>query len=364
MTEHLKDVQFDFIRYANCWEDADVLLEGLQLDQNAVVMSIGSAGDNSFSLLAENPKKVIAVDISEVQFFLIELKKAAIRAFDRGDYLRFCGYSNGKNRTAQYESIRMELSEKARQYWDHNSEDIEKGVIHCGKFEKYFQLFKQEYMPKVHTQATIDELFSPKSASAQKNFHEKQWNTPAWREVYQQFFGKKMMGDHGRDPAFLQHVKGEVSEIILERESKYYQTPAVYDNYFMHYIMYNQFFENMLPHYVREENYGFIKANLDQLEIHHGLVDAQTLSEYPNCTHFNLSDIFEYMDDLTFKEFAEMLVAKTTAGTKIAYWNLMIPRVLSEVLPDAFELLEQVSEQLSRKDKGYFYGGFKIDVKL
>ena len=31
MSDQLKEVQHDYIRYANCWEDADVLLEGLQI---------------------------------------------------------------------------------------------------------------------------------------------------------------------------------------------------------------------------------------------------------------------------------------------------------------------------------------------
>ncbi|MFL5754490.1 MAG: DUF3419 family protein, partial [Bacteroidia bacterium] len=48
MKEQLTErVNFEFIRYANCWEDADVLLEGLAPKNGGRILSIASAGDNS-----------------------------------------------------------------------------------------------------------------------------------------------------------------------------------------------------------------------------------------------------------------------------------------------------------------------------
>ena len=40
---------FDLVRYANCWEDADILLEALAVKQGDRCLSIASAGDNSSS---------------------------------------------------------------------------------------------------------------------------------------------------------------------------------------------------------------------------------------------------------------------------------------------------------------------------
>lgn len=39
---------FSFLRYAQCWEDADVLLEALDVGPDSVCLSIASAGENSF----------------------------------------------------------------------------------------------------------------------------------------------------------------------------------------------------------------------------------------------------------------------------------------------------------------------------
>ena len=40
------------LRYAQCWEDADVLLAGLDVQPGDTCISIASAGDNSLSLLS------------------------------------------------------------------------------------------------------------------------------------------------------------------------------------------------------------------------------------------------------------------------------------------------------------------------
>ena len=82
MKEQLENVAHDFIRYANCWEDAECLKAGLKIKPTDKVLSIGSAGDNSFFLLTENPELLVAVDINRVQLHLIELKKAAFKSLD------------------------------------------------------------------------------------------------------------------------------------------------------------------------------------------------------------------------------------------------------------------------------------------
>ena len=43
---------FSILRYAQCWEDADVLLAALEPRPEHSVLSIASAGDNTLSLLA------------------------------------------------------------------------------------------------------------------------------------------------------------------------------------------------------------------------------------------------------------------------------------------------------------------------
>lgn len=360
--KQLENVNFEIIRYANCWEDADVLLKGLAPEKGAHIMSIASAGDNCFSLLTSSPEKVIAVDISQPQLFLVELKRAAIQAFDRSTYCRFAGFEGCDNRTELYQFIVPYLSQGCKNYWDHHANEINNGIIHNGKFERYFQLFKREYLHTVHSQEIIDQLFTKKKDEAQKEFHDTHWHTEPWKKLYRFFFGEQMMGSQGRDPEFLKHVQGSVPDMILEQEAKHLRRALVQKNYFLYYILNNQFHPDFLPHYVRAENYDRIRQNLDKLILHQGLLDS-ALDIHPNCTHFNLSDIFEYMDLDIFKTVSSQLIRKSAPSAKFAYWNLMIPREMSAIFPDQIQANHVLSSQLTNEDLGYFYRSFQIDQR-
>ena len=80
LKSHIENkANFDIIRYAQVWEDADLLIEALDIKPTDVVLSIASGGDNAFALLAQNPKKVYAIDLSQAQIDLCERRKEMYR---------------------------------------------------------------------------------------------------------------------------------------------------------------------------------------------------------------------------------------------------------------------------------------------
>ena len=96
--------KFDKIRYANCWEDPELLLEGF--DNGKKYISIGSAGDNSLSLLVKNPELVYAVDLSIPQIACCELKKYAIKFLDYENFLKLLGFKTCNSRLEISTSIK------------------------------------------------------------------------------------------------------------------------------------------------------------------------------------------------------------------------------------------------------------------
>ena len=75
-TEIQSRADFSAIRYAQCWEDADILVKALDV-AGRECLSIGSAGDNSFALLACGATSVTAVEMNPAQVVCIELRKAS-----------------------------------------------------------------------------------------------------------------------------------------------------------------------------------------------------------------------------------------------------------------------------------------------
>src|SRR5271170_3564698 len=82
---------FRAIRYAQCWEDADILLEALDVRPGDVCLSIASAGDNALALLTRQPAKVIALDLSLAQLACVELRVAAYRTLEHAELLELVG---------------------------------------------------------------------------------------------------------------------------------------------------------------------------------------------------------------------------------------------------------------------------------
>lgn len=360
--ELIERVDFDLIRYANCWEDADLLLKGLQATPGARMLSIGSAGDNSFSLLVTDPELVVAVDVNAVQLALIELKKAAICGLEYDDVLAFLGFRPCADRLALYRKIRERLPEEDQVYWDVQTEAIINGVIHQGKFEGYFQLFARKVLPWIHRKSRVEALLSPKSEPEQRHFYEKKWNTWRWRLLFKIFFSKTVMGRYGRDPEFLKEVRVPVGKTIYSKAGAHLQQVAAQTNPMLRYSLTGSF-GDLLPHYLQPENFLLIRERMDRLKTLKGYAQ-DAIATYGQFRYMNLSNIFEYMSTELFQETATQLAEGLEKGGRLAYWNLMVPRHLSTVAPDKLKELQPLSSQLTSEDKGFFYHCFLIDERI
>src|SRR5262245_45346893 len=136
------NADFSIIRYAQCWEDAETVLAGLDLSPGDVCVSIGSGGENSLSLLSRGPGLVIAVDVSPAQNACLALKVAGFRVLSHSDLLEMVGVHPSNRRLDLYERVRKCLGADARTYWDANRSTLAAGIVDAGKFEAYFRLFR------------------------------------------------------------------------------------------------------------------------------------------------------------------------------------------------------------------------------
>ncbi|MCB0696202.1 MAG: DUF3419 family protein [Chitinophagaceae bacterium] len=361
MTELAKQVDFGLIRYANCWEDADVLLQGLSLQQGANVLCVASAGDNALSLLTTYPGSVVAVDVSEVQLCLVELKKAAFAILEYEELLVLLGVRGctATLRLQLYGKVREKLSSTARKYWDEHKTILENGVIYSGKFERYFKQFREYILPFAHNKRAIIQLLERKSAEEQQVFYDKHWNTFRFRILMNVFFSKYVLGKYGRDPEFLKHVQVPVAQYIRQRAEQHLASLHCQDNYFVH-MIFTGSFGALLPHYLRAENFPAIKSNIHKLELKHTSVQEAAISGKYDA--YCLSNIFEYMSATDFRELALSWVEHIPKGATLAYWNLMAPRSCSEVASQAY-IYNIKSKELTDLDNGFFYSRFIIEQR-
>lgn len=351
---------FDYIRYANCWEDTEVLLTGLAVKPGARCLSIASAGDNSLALLTADPERVVAVDLNPVQLACVELRMVSMKRLDYEDWLGFMGFSDVPTqgrRVAVYRSLRGELSDGARSWWDGRMDTIGVGVIHAGKFERFFHLFRQWMLPLVHTRFRIAGLLEARNRTDRYRYYRQVWDTRRWRWLFGIFFSRFVMGRLGRDPEFFRYVEGPVAEHIRRRVAHALTELPTHDNPYLTYILTGNFGQN-LPFYARRESFDAIQPRLDRMTLKLGTAEgiAETFSDPFDA--FNLSDIFEYMDETLFREVAGRLLNRAAPGARFTLWNMLVPRRIGALFPDRVRTLEDLSRRCHAQDRAFFYQRF------
>lgn len=353
--------RFDLVRYANVWEDAEILRSALAPGPGKRVLSIASAGDNAFALLAAGAE-VVAADLSPAQLALVELKRAAIRRLNHEETLSFLGVRrNDRDRRAVYEELEHDLSGRARDFWRERQEEVAGGVIHHGKFESYFRLFRERVLPLVHRRQTVLGLLETRDEAGRKEFYETRWDNLRWRLLFRIFFSRFAMGRLGRDPEFFRYVEGSVAERILGRTRYALTVLPTHMNPYMEYILTGSF-NRALPLYLRPEAFSDLKRNLDRLILFEGPIEKAAESHRDGgFDGFNLSDIFEYLDPPASAGIYGRLLETARPGARFAYWNMLVPRRLAEAFPGRVRSLDEEAKALFAKDLAFFYSAFVLE---
>ena len=353
-------VSFELVRYANCWEDADVLCEALRPTPGARILSIASAGDNSLALIAEGAE-VVAADLSRAQLACLELRCAAFRHLEYEELLAFLGVRPSTDRLRTFKALAGDLSPKSRTYWNARQVEVETGIIYAGKFESYLKLFRTKILPFVHSHRTIQEVFEKKDLVNRRRFFKEKWNTLRWRLLCRVFFSRFVMGRVGRDPEFFRYVEDPVAGRVLARAEYAFTTLEPNLNPYLEFILTGAF-TSQLPRYLRPEHFKPIRDGLDRLTLYHGPVDeAGRAHAQSGFDAFNLSNIFEYIDPPHCHQIYSRLLSTAKPRARLAYWNTFVLRRCPKELSDRIKPLTELAESLFSRDMAFFYNHFWVE---
>lgn len=352
---------FTRIRYAQCWEDADILLAALDLRPGDVCLSIASAGDNVLALASRAPARIIALDLSAAQMACLELRIAAFRCLEHDQVLELIGSRPSAKRLNLYHHCRWALTEDVRGFWDRNKTSIERGIGHAGKFERYLSLFRTCILPLVHSRQTIDRLLAGGSPRERQTFYHKEWDTMLWNVLFRGFCSRPVLGRLGRDPSFFQYANGNVGEHILRRVRHALVELNPADNPYLHWILKGRH-GDALPFALRPENFDAIRSNLDCIELRYqSLEDFLESKEAGSVDAFNLSDVFEYMSPGDFRRQLAQLARCGRPGARLAYWNFLAERHRPPELRHRLRPRIALAKALFQQDKAFFYNDFVIE---
>jgi S-adenosylmethionine-diacylglycerol 3-amino-3-carboxypropyl transferase len=258
---------------------------------------------------------------------------------------------------ATYSVLRGDLPADAAAFWDSNAAVIERGIMHTGKFESYFRLFRRWVLPLAVPARKRAQLLEARETATRHRIY-RDWNTVRWRLLFRLFFSRFVMGRLGRDPEFFRQVDGPVAERILGRTRYALTELPANTNPFLVAILTGGFSEAALPRYLRPEHFETIRSRLDRIKVRVGRIEETGAGPFAG---FNLSDVFEYMPPPEHERVYRALFAQASPGARLVYWNMLAPRGVPESLRNAVTPCNAEAAVLHAKDNAWFYSRLHID---
>lgn len=350
------------VSYAQCWEDPAVLLAALSVGPDDDVLSITSAGDNSFALAIAGARSVTCVDLSFPQTALAELKLLAVRELPVQSVRSMFGLGHFGRRVWFYHFVREKLRPEVRAYWDRHEEMIRLGLLGQGRFEKYLETFRTRVLPMVHGRDTIDAMLACISLEQQRAVYAERWNTWRWRGLFKLFFSRFVMARTGRSQAHFAQVEGAVADRFLARAEHALTNVPVSDNFFLRWMLTGEHGDlETGPAWLTTKGHAALKANADRISFVQASLEDYLPNSERKFSAFNFSNLFEYVPADHHVRLLELAIDRATPGATMAYWNLLVPRFRPESLVGRLDRDEPLAKELHGKDRAFVYGGFQVE---
>jgi S-adenosylmethionine-diacylglycerol 3-amino-3-carboxypropyl transferase len=352
--------RFDELRYAMCWEDGDLAALALAPLPGARVLCIASGGEVALSLLARGAE-VLAIDLSTAQLALVELKLSACETLDPDRLLGFLGARSDVGRIATYAGLRERLSPGARGFWDARLPLVARGVLHAGKLERYFELFRRFLLPLVHSRATVQAQLAPLPPGARAVRFERHWASARWRLLARLFLSRAALGRLGRDPAFFDAVEGPVAGRLLGRAEAALCADEASANPYLAWILTGSF-GGALPDALQPQHLLALRTARPRLTLRRtALEDALAATPAGSLDACYLSDVPEYLDVAGHGRLLAAALRACRPGARIVYWNLLARRERPEGLAGALEPDLALARSLHARARAFFYDRLVVE---
>lgn len=323
----LKELSLDEVRYSMVWEDPILLNAALEVHSADHVLSIGSAGCNALHLLLSNPQSVTALDLSPAQCALINLKKVAISKLDHTDFTNLIGF--GENRVAWsiYMSLRSELSESDRFFFDQRASQFEKGLSFQGRLEQYFAFFRENILKQIWKPDFMKALLRATTLEEQTALLKEHGNMDLLQKAVALHFGREGL-TKGRSETQMKYVTREnIGEKLFAQFSQTLATNLITENHFLHlFLVGKPAADDFRPAIYQAANFSHLQSQIDKLQVVNSDLESFLQNSPQDFSKMNLSDIFEYLSPDHTAQLFKKLADKMPAGGRLAYWTLLVDR--------------------------------------
>jgi S-adenosylmethionine-diacylglycerol 3-amino-3-carboxypropyl transferase len=319
-------------------EDPLTEIKGLNLADGDSLLCIAGAGDVPLSISAMNNVSIVAVDASENQVRLCNMKKQAAILLEPPDAAGFLGYTKmtwiRREKLFIYK-IAHALTEQDLDFWRSNSKVVSNGVIHSGKFEQFIR--KASFPALVIIgKRNFYRLFDCQSIEDQEYVFDRFFAGAILKTIFKTAFHPHIYKNRGIDAAGMQHrQQGNIGELFFKRFRSFCCSTPARDNFLLQYVFFRQsLFPGALPEYLKSENRETLLTNKQKIRFVSSTMENFLAQANPG--QFNkilLSNIGDWMPKETMTGLYNHVQEKTRPGCRIVLRYIYLEHPVPESAP-------------------------------
>jgi S-adenosylmethionine-diacylglycerol 3-amino-3-carboxypropyl transferase len=316
--------------YNACWEDPRIDRQLLQLDSTSKVVMITSAGCNALDYLLDSPAAIHAIDVNPRQNALLELK---LSLFERGKYDDlFAMFGIGCHYAYRelYASLRRQLSEYARDFWDtkigyFDGHKPRRSFYYHGTSGNVAWFFNQYLMRhnrnlRYYFFALLEAHSLEEQRAIYRKIDSQIWNAFI-RWLVQHPVMMAMVGvPRPQIQIIASQYPGGLPGYVRDNIKKVFTEVLMADNYFWRVYLTGSYTPGCCPAYLQKENFELLRANRDRIHMYTGTI-TEFLQQNPDS--YDCFILLDHQDWLAWHDWEallaewEQILRNSRPGSKI-----------------------------------------------
>jgi len=360
--------------YNTCWEDPRIDRELMKLDGTSRVVVITSAGCNALDYLLDGPAEIHAVDMNFRQNALLELKLAMIRRGNFADLFEMFGIGSHSSYKKVYRSVRKDLPEFARKFWDPKVSFFDPGGL---KKSFYYHgtagaaawllggaLFKAKPNIKNFALCLADADSIEQQRQVYALLEPKIWGGLSNWLIRQQMIMTLLGVPRPQVKLIDAHYPGGLGSYVKDKLRHVMTELPARENYFWRVYLTGSYTLSCCPNYLRMENLSTLASLSGRVRTHTNSI-TNFLKQNPGTyTHFVLLDHQDWLawhEPEALREEWELILANSRRGTRILLRSagLNLNFVPQDILA-RLKFFPELTDPLHKVDRVGTYGSMSF----
>ena len=335
----IADKDKETIKFSVVWEDYATVQKGLQIQPGARVLSICSAGDNVFNLLHENPREIVAVDLSSQQIALAQLKAEVIKKVPQEHIVSlFEGTLNKKETKKFFDSFIVKLGIKK----ELETYDLLCGLDNIGAFDTSVIPILRFFLRRIFNEDVFLNYLPQKQNAA---FKRRFWVQSLLWLLSRKSVYKKMVVGNG-----YKNFNVSMYSMLYDNWKNFCARNDFSMNPYIQKVWYGRY--HTLPIFLK--NIQQTRDRLNRVSFVHADIFSFLRSQPDNSFDaINLSDILDWCSDELYTKTLSEISRVLIPGGHVLSRELFLTRALPSNCMLSF--LEEESLELHRGDGTPFY---------